>query len=72
MDVENLSLEGEGPMAPMLEFLNTENLDKDAIKLVIWEIPERYMLFDYSPLYASLAEPLDDTDKRLASFNRKQ
>ncbi|BFM15412.1 alginate O-acetyltransferase [Maricurvus nonylphenolicus] len=72
MDVENLSMEGEGPMVPMLEFLNTENLDKDAIKLVIWEIPERYMLFDYSPLYASLLEPLDDTDKRLASFNRKQ
>jgi alginate O-acetyltransferase complex protein AlgJ len=43
-DVLNLALEGKGPITPMREFLKTlpENL-----KLVIWEIPERFLPVAY-------------------------
>lgn len=51
-DVANFSLEGQGPMAPMLRFIQQQ--DFTGVKLVIWEIPERYMLFDYSEHYAAI------------------
>jgi alginate O-acetyltransferase complex protein AlgJ len=43
-DVLNLALEGKGPITPMREFLKAipENL-----KLVIWEIPERFLPITY-------------------------
>jgi alginate O-acetyltransferase complex protein AlgJ len=43
-DVLNLALEGKGPITPMREFLKSlpENL-----KLVIWEIPERFLPVAY-------------------------
>jgi alginate O-acetyltransferase complex protein AlgJ len=44
-DVLNLALEGKGPITPMQEFLKAlpENL-----KLVVWEIPERFLPVAYS------------------------
>ncbi len=43
-DVLNLALEGKGPITPMREFLKSlpENL-----KLVVWEIPERFLPVAY-------------------------
>jgi alginate O-acetyltransferase complex protein AlgJ len=43
-DVLNLALEGKGPITPMREFLKAlpENL-----KLVVWEIPERFLPVAY-------------------------
>jgi alginate O-acetyltransferase complex protein AlgJ len=43
-EVLNLALEGKGPIAPMREFLKAlpENL-----KLVVWEIPERFLPVAY-------------------------
>ncbi len=43
-DVLNLALEGQGPVTPMREFLKAlpENL-----KLVVWEIPERFLPVAY-------------------------
>lgn len=43
-DVLNLALEGKGPITPMREFLKAlpENL-----KLVVWEIPERFLPVTY-------------------------
>lgn len=43
MDVLNLAAEGEGPMAPMAEYLNSDTLHATPPELVIWEIPERYL-----------------------------
>jgi alginate O-acetyltransferase complex protein AlgJ len=51
-EVANFSSEGEGPMAPMLRFIQQQ--DFTGVKLVVWEIPERYMLFDYTEHYATI------------------
>jgi alginate O-acetyltransferase complex protein AlgJ len=44
-DVLNLALEGKGPITPMREFLKT--LKDNPVKLVIWEIPERFLPVAY-------------------------
>ncbi|HEX4974790.1 MAG TPA: alginate O-acetyltransferase, partial [Pseudomonadales bacterium] len=45
-DVLNMAKEGQGPIKPMQTYLN-ERLNKPNLpKLVIWEIPERYLLMD--------------------------
>jgi alginate O-acetyltransferase complex protein AlgJ len=44
-DVLNLALEGKGPITPMQEFLKT--LKDNPVKLVIWEIPERFLPVAY-------------------------
>ncbi len=43
-DVVNLAREGDGPFAPMAEFLSSGELKRLSPKLVIWEIPERYLV----------------------------
>jgi len=49
-DVVNFSEEGKGPFAPMAEFLELvsdqqkHNADQTSFRLVIWEIPERYLI----------------------------
>lgn len=42
-DVLNVSAVGEGPFAPMREYLQGETIDETPPELVIWEIPERYL-----------------------------
>ena len=42
-DVLNVSDEGKGPMQPMIEWLKEADLRHNPPKLVIWEIPERFM-----------------------------
>jgi alginate O-acetyltransferase complex protein AlgJ len=42
-DVLNFAEEGKGPFAPMMTFLKSDVLRDQPPKLVIWEIPVRYM-----------------------------
>lgn len=42
-DVLNLSLEGQGPFAPMDAFLSSDVFKTFPPKIVIWEIPARYI-----------------------------
>lgn len=46
-DVLNLADEGQGPLEPMAKFLKETDLEKSGIKLVIWEIPERFIPVSY-------------------------
>jgi alginate O-acetyltransferase complex protein AlgJ len=39
----NYAKEGMGPYAPMLAYLNSEDLRSAPPRLVIWELPERYV-----------------------------
>lgn len=45
-DVLNMSLEGQGPFAPMDAFLASDVLKNTPPKIVIWEIPVRYISKD--------------------------
>jgi len=45
-DVLNVSDEGKGPIKPMIEWLKEADLRNNPPKLVIWEIPERFMPSD--------------------------
>ncbi len=42
-DVLNVASEGEGPFAPMREYLEGETIRDPKPRLVVWEIPERYL-----------------------------
>ncbi|MFP4011890.1 MAG: alginate O-acetyltransferase AlgX-related protein [Spirochaetaceae bacterium] len=42
-DVLSVAAEGEGPFAPMEEYLDSEIIDDQPPRLVVWEIPERYL-----------------------------
>ena len=46
VDVLNVSDEGKGPIKPMIEWLKEADLRNNPPKLVIWEIPERFMPSD--------------------------
>lgn len=46
-DVLNLADEGQGPLEPMAKFLKDTDLSKTKIKLVVWEIPERFITTSY-------------------------
>jgi alginate O-acetyltransferase complex protein AlgJ len=43
-DVLTVAAEGEGPFAPMAEYLESETIVDQPPGLVIWEIPERYLV----------------------------
>jgi len=43
-DVMNYARNGVGPFAPMLDYLQSGDLRASPPKLVIWELPERYLL----------------------------
>ena len=43
-DVMNYAKNGAGPFAPMLDYLKSDDLRASPPKLVIWELPERYLL----------------------------
>jgi alginate O-acetyltransferase complex protein AlgJ len=46
-DIVNAAQEGKGPMVPMREYLKSEAYKSAAPKLVIWEIPERFLTVRY-------------------------
>ena len=47
-DVVNMADEGKGPLEPMHDFLNETDFKNTDVKLVVWEIPERFIPVDYS------------------------
>jgi len=46
-DVLNLAAEGKGPFQPMSDYLQSEAFKATPPKLVVWEIPERFVDDDY-------------------------
>ena len=42
-DLLNYAKDGKGPFAPMLDYLNSDDIKQAPPRLVIWEIPERYL-----------------------------
>ena len=46
-DVLNLADEGQGPLEPMAKFLKDTDFSRTNIKLVVWEIPERFITTSY-------------------------
>lgn len=46
-DVLNTADEGQGPVVPMLAYLKSQTLKDSPPKLVIWEIPERFLRVEY-------------------------
>jgi alginate O-acetyltransferase complex protein AlgJ len=55
-DVANLAAEGEGPFKPMLEYLRGAT-HATAPRLVIWEMPERYLPMSDGDATQSLLDP---------------
>jgi alginate O-acetyltransferase complex protein AlgJ len=43
-DVMNYAKDGEGPFMPMLRYLESDDLRAAPPRLVVWEMPERYLL----------------------------
>ena len=52
VDIENLSEQGQGPIVPMANFLMDYLPMSANLKLVIWEVPERYLGVSYPQLGA--------------------
>ncbi len=46
-DVLSVATEGEGPFAPMSEYLESETIVDVPPQLVVWEIPARYVTLDW-------------------------
>lgn len=46
-DVLNFATEGEGPIVPMLNFIDNYLSELPELRMVIWEIPERYLAQPY-------------------------
>jgi len=57
-DLINVAEEGDGPIVPMIEYLNSSDFRDQPPQLVIWEFPERY-----------LAQPLE-SEQAQAWFRR--
>jgi alginate O-acetyltransferase complex protein AlgJ len=46
VDVLKVAAEGRGPFVPMREYLDSPTIDNPKPRVVIWEIPERYLGVD--------------------------
>jgi len=72
-DLSNHAEDGQGPIVPMLKYLQSDELKNAAPQLVIWEFPERYLpmandLSNFDPAW--IAELKSHSSKqRLASSN---
>lgn len=51
MDLVNYAEQGLGPLQPMQQFMSLPEHQKESLQLVIWEIPERYLLMPYPDNY---------------------
>lgn len=51
-DIINYAEEGQGPITPMMQFFEIYEKEMPDLKLVIWEIPERYLSVTYNEVYA--------------------
>ena len=46
-DVINVAVSGEGPFVPMRDYLASETIRETTPRVVVWEIPERYLPVSY-------------------------
>ncbi|MFW5688807.1 MAG: alginate O-acetyltransferase AlgX-related protein [Spirochaetota bacterium] len=46
-DVLNVAVSGEGPFVPMRDYLESETIRDTPPRVVVWEIPERYLPVSY-------------------------
>jgi alginate O-acetyltransferase complex protein AlgJ len=74
-DLSNHAEDGQGPLVPMLKYLQSDELQNAPPQLVIWEFPERYlpMASDFSAFDAQWLSRLKEPagDHRLAASNRR-
>ncbi|MBN8521133.1 MAG: hypothetical protein J0L77_04450 [Alphaproteobacteria bacterium] len=49
-DILNMSDEGKGPFEVMSSYLESDSYHNDSPKLIIWEIPERYLPMPSNPI----------------------
>lgn len=49
LDLVNYATEGQGPFAPMRDFLASDALETSPPTIVVWEIPERYITLKELP-----------------------
>lgn len=74
-DLSNHAEDGQGPLVPMLKYLQSDELKNAPPQLVIWEFPERYlpMANDFSAFDAqwltTLKQPVGN--RRLAASDRR-
>ncbi|MGP0174379.1 alginate O-acetyltransferase [Pseudomonas sp. NCHU5208] len=73
-DLVNHAEEGQGPLVPMLKYLQSDELKNDPPQLVIWEFPERYLpmagdLKDFDPNWLA-ALKANGEQQKLAAANR--
>jgi alginate O-acetyltransferase complex protein AlgJ len=52
-DVLNLSAEGAGPFKPLLDALSGAALEENGVRVLVWELPERYVPGDYRVISSS-------------------
>lgn len=72
VDMQNLAEQGQGPIMPMANFLNDYLPTADNLKLVIWEIPERYLTIAYPLAYPLVySEQGSKPDKNTFRSNRE-
>ena len=69
-DLSNHAEDGQGPIVPMLKYLQSEEFKNSPPQLVIWEFPERYLpmandLDDFDPAW--IATLKSNSKQRLAS-----
>lgn len=46
-DLLNVAQEGQGPVVPMREYLRSQDRQDNPPRVVVWEIPERFLHVDY-------------------------
>lgn len=64
-DLINVAEEGDGPLVPMVSYLNSSDFENHPPQLVIWEFPERYLA---QPLESEQAQAwFRQTDDLLAA-----
>ena len=51
-ELSNFAQSAQGPLAPMNTFLEQQLNNLPELQVVIWEIPERYLLVGYPELYS--------------------
>ena len=60
-DVMNFATEGEGPITPMLSFIENYLDQLPELELVVWEIPERYLATNHATELPMLSIPATQT-----------
>jgi alginate O-acetyltransferase complex protein AlgJ len=73
-DLSNHAEDGQGPIVPMLKYLQSDEFKNTPPQLVIWEFPERYLpmandLDDFDPAWIATLKS-HNSKQRLASSGR--